>query len=139
MVPPRRRTLTTGLPAHCIWLVAGLAVVIVALGWATPGAPRETGSRELHDPAADRGEPAPIAGRERGAPRGAVRYLRTRRGACRGGVDAYVHPPRRRVRADAAAPLSSLADRRVQLQGTSESLARKKSSASPRLRATRSR
>jgi cytochrome b561 len=29
------------------WLVAGLAVVIVALGWAIPGAARETGSREL--------------------------------------------------------------------------------------------
>jgi cytochrome b561 len=29
------------------WLVAGLAVIVVALGWAIPGAPRETGSREL--------------------------------------------------------------------------------------------
>src|SRR5262244_1639649 len=29
------------------WLVAGLAVVIVALGCAIPGAARETGSREL--------------------------------------------------------------------------------------------
>jgi cytochrome b561 len=29
------------------WLVAGLAVVVVALGLAIPGAPRETGSREL--------------------------------------------------------------------------------------------
>jgi cytochrome b561 len=29
------------------WLIAGLAVIVVALGWAIPGAPRETGSREL--------------------------------------------------------------------------------------------
>jgi cytochrome b561 len=29
------------------WLVAGLAVVVVALGLAIPGAPRETGSRDL--------------------------------------------------------------------------------------------
>src|SRR3984893_9608714 len=29
------------------WLVAGLAVIVVALGWAIPGAARETGSREL--------------------------------------------------------------------------------------------
>ena len=29
------------------WLVAGLAVIVVALGWAIPGAPRESGSREL--------------------------------------------------------------------------------------------
>ena len=29
------------------WLIAGLAVVVVALGWAIPGAARETGSREL--------------------------------------------------------------------------------------------
>lgn len=29
------------------WLVAGLAVIVVSLGWAIPGAPRETESREL--------------------------------------------------------------------------------------------
>jgi cytochrome b561 len=29
------------------WAVAGLAVIVVALGWAIPGAPRGTGSREL--------------------------------------------------------------------------------------------
>src|SRR5712691_569750 len=29
------------------WLVAGLAVIVVALGWAMPGAPRETESREI--------------------------------------------------------------------------------------------
>ena len=29
------------------WLVAVLAVIVVALGWAIPGAPRETDSREL--------------------------------------------------------------------------------------------
>ena len=29
------------------WLIAGLAVIVVALGWAIPGAARETGSREL--------------------------------------------------------------------------------------------
>jgi cytochrome b561 len=29
------------------WLVAGLAVIVVALGWAIPSAPRGTGSREL--------------------------------------------------------------------------------------------
>jgi cytochrome b561 len=29
------------------WAVAGLAVTVVALGWAIPGAPRGTGSREL--------------------------------------------------------------------------------------------
>src|SRR5258708_31295502 len=29
------------------WLVAGLAVVVVSLGWAIPGAPRETGPRDL--------------------------------------------------------------------------------------------
>ena len=29
------------------WLVAGLAVIVVALGWAMPEAPRETASREL--------------------------------------------------------------------------------------------
>ena len=29
------------------WLVAGLAVVVVSLGWAIPGAPRETESRDL--------------------------------------------------------------------------------------------
>ena len=29
------------------WLIAGLAVVVVSLGWAIPGAPRETGSREM--------------------------------------------------------------------------------------------
>ena len=29
------------------WLVAGLAVTVVALGWAIPGAARETGSREV--------------------------------------------------------------------------------------------
>lgn len=29
------------------WLVAGLVVIVVALGWAIPGAPRGTGSREL--------------------------------------------------------------------------------------------
>ena len=29
------------------WLVAGLAVLVVALGWAIPGAPRGTGSRDL--------------------------------------------------------------------------------------------
>lgn len=29
------------------WLVAGLAVIVVSLGWAVPGAPRETESREL--------------------------------------------------------------------------------------------
>jgi cytochrome b561 len=28
------------------WLIAGLAVIVVALGWAIPGAARETGSRE---------------------------------------------------------------------------------------------
>ena len=29
------------------WAVAGLAVIVVALGWAIPGSPRDTGSREL--------------------------------------------------------------------------------------------
>ena len=29
------------------WLIAGLAVIVVSLGWAIPGAARETGSREL--------------------------------------------------------------------------------------------
>ncbi len=29
------------------WLVAGLAVIVVSLGWAIPGAPRETESRDL--------------------------------------------------------------------------------------------
>jgi cytochrome b561 len=29
------------------WLVAALAVIVVSLGWAIPGAPRETGSRDL--------------------------------------------------------------------------------------------
>jgi cytochrome b561 len=29
------------------WLIAGLAVIVVALGWAIPGAARETGSREV--------------------------------------------------------------------------------------------
>src|SRR5712691_8243185 len=29
------------------WLVAALAVVVVSLGWAIPGAPRETESRDL--------------------------------------------------------------------------------------------
>jgi cytochrome b561 len=29
------------------WVVAGLATLVVALGWAIPGAPRGTGSREL--------------------------------------------------------------------------------------------
>lgn len=29
------------------WIVAGFAVIIVALGWAIPGAPRESESREL--------------------------------------------------------------------------------------------
>jgi cytochrome b561 len=29
------------------WLVAGLAVVVVSLGWAIPGAPRESESRDL--------------------------------------------------------------------------------------------
>src|SRR6266852_9672568 len=29
------------------WLIAGLAVIVVALGWAMPEAPRETASREL--------------------------------------------------------------------------------------------
>src|SRR5947207_8479295 len=29
------------------WLVAGLAVIVVALGWAIPGSPRESGSGEV--------------------------------------------------------------------------------------------
>jgi cytochrome b561 len=29
------------------WLIAGLAVIVVALGWGIPGAARETGSREV--------------------------------------------------------------------------------------------
>src|SRR6266436_1602791 len=29
------------------WLIAALAVIVVSLGWAIPGAARETGSREL--------------------------------------------------------------------------------------------